>query len=275
MKKLYILFCVLLFSSSNIYAFTWDDCIERYEKAKQFSHNIRLQYNYLKSTKNCLIKFKEALIQNPDPEFTVKAMKSNIVMLDKNINKLIPTYSYPNNSLEQIPKYININTSKPTYNKEYNYFKKYNQCNGVHAQNRIYTAKHCNIENSKNAQYDLSYVETSNTSDLVVSKLDLNKKGVFKYYSMSKEGMFYNTLLQEKNCKFYKAKNELVGMNTTLDLTDLKKEDEIRSTCLAIPSNSGGGVFQDDKLVAIISKTVFDKNRFLYSVVEPIFPIEE
>lgn len=85
--------------------------------------------------------------------------------------------------------------------------------------------------------------------------------------------MFYSILLKEKNCQFYKAKNEPTGLNTTLDLTDLTKEIEIRSNCLAIPSNSGGGVFQDGKLVAIISKTVFNKDEFSYSVVEPIIPL--
>jgi hypothetical protein len=89
---------------------------------------------------------------------------------------------------------------------------------------------------------------------------------------MSREGMFYNILLEEKNCKFYMAKNIPIGFNTTLDYTDLSKKEEIRSNCLAIPSNSGGGVFQDGKLVGIISKTVFNENKFLYSVVEPIIP---
>ena len=61
----------------------------------------------------------------------------------------------------------------------------------------------------------------------------------------------------------------------TLDLTDLTKNSEIRSNCLAIPSNSGGAVFQEGKLVGIISKTVFNKNTFLYSVVEPILVFNE
>ena len=83
--------------------------------------------------------------------------------------------------------------------------------------------------------------------------------------------MFY---YKRKNCRFYKAKNQPSGLNQSFDLTDLVKQEEIRSTCLAIPSNSGGGVFQDGKLVAIISKTVFYKNQFLYSVIEPIIPLK-
>lgn len=78
--------------------------------------------------------------------------------------------------------------------------------------------------------------------------------------------MFYKILLQERDCKFYKAKYIPKGLNTSLDLTDLEKEEEIRSTCLAIPSNSGGGVFQEGHLVGIISKTVFNKNDFFYIV---------
>lgn len=272
MRNIYVILFILLMSINHIYAFTWDDCIEKYEKAKQFSDNTRLSYIYLKSTKNCLIKFKKFLIQNPDPEFTVKAMNNNILMLNKNIDKLLPQYIYPKNSLEEIPKYLHINSSKPILNNEYNYFKRFKDCNGIHANNKIYTAKHCNIEKSINLQFDLNYIETDTISELKTSKLNLEKKGTFKYYSMSKEGMFYNTLLQEKNCKFYKAKNTPTGLNNTLDLSDLVKKNEIRSNCLAIPSNSGGGVFQDEKLVGIISKTVFDKNEFLYSVIEPIFP---
>lgn len=272
MKKLYIVLCILVITSSNIYAFTWDDCIEKYEKAKQFSDNARLSYLYLKSTKSCLIKFKKLLIQNPDPEFTVKAMSDNILMLSENIDKLLPAYQYPKNSLETIPKYLYTNSNIPIYNKEYKYFKKFKECNGIHANDKIYTAKHCNINNSKNIKYDLNYIEASHKSKLEVSKLNLNEKGTFKYYSMSKVGMFYTSLLQERNCNFYKTKNIPVEQTKTLDLTDLSKEYEIRSNCLAIPSNSGGGVFQDGKLVAIISKTVFDKNRFLYSVIEPILP---
>jgi len=270
MRKLYLVFLVLLMNISNVNAFTWDNCIERYKKAKQFSNNIRLSYNYLKSTKNCLIKFKNILIENPDPEFTVKAMNENILMLDKYIIELLPKYSFPNNTLNEIPKVLFNYSSTPIYNKEYNYFKKFKNCNGVHANNKIYTAKHCKVKNSKSLHYDLNYIDTNKTSELEISKLDINKKGTYKYYSMSKEGMFYNTLLEEKNCKFYKAKNELVAISKTLDLTDLTKEYEIRSTCLAIPSNSGGGVFQNGKLVGIISKTVFDKNKFLYSIIEPI-----
>lgn len=272
MRKLCIIFFILLMSTSSLYAFTWDNCIEKYEKAKQFSDNVRLSYIYLKSTKNCLIKFKDFLIQNPDPDFTVKAMSDNISMLDKNINTLIPKYKYPKNTLEHIPKYLGFNSNKPFFNKEYHYFKRFKECNGVHANNKIYTAKHCNIENSKNIQFDLNYIEANTISELKVSKLKLNKLGTFKYYSMSKEGMFYTALLEEKNCKFYKAKNTPSGLNATLDLSDLAKEYEIRSNCLAIPSNSGGGVFQEGDLVGIISKTVFNKSEFLYSVIEPIFP---
>ncbi|WP_216843182.1 hypothetical protein [Halarcobacter ebronensis] len=267
---------ILLMSSTHIYAFTWDECIEKYEKAREFNDYTRLSYIYLKSTKNCLVKFRNFLIQNPDPEFTVKAMSDNIILLEKYMNNLIPNYSFPKNSLEQIPKYLEMNSSKPILNKEYNYFVKFDKsCNGVHAKNRIYTAKHCNIKESKNLHFDLNYIETKDSSKLKVAKLNLNKKGVFKYYSMSKEGMFYDVLLEEKNCKFYKVKNNPTGINLSLDLADLNKKDEIRSTCLAIPSNSGGGVFQDGKLVAIISKTVFSKEKFLYSIVEPILEVDE
>ena len=272
MKKLYIVLSILLITSSNIYAFTWDDCIEKYEKARQFSDNARLSYLYLKSTKSCLIKFKNLLIQNPDPDFTIKAMSKNILMLEKSINKLLPAYKYPENNLETIPKYLYTNENVPVLNEEYKYFKKFKECNGIHANNKIYTAKHCNIENSKNIKYDLNYINANTKSELRISKLNLDKKGTFKYYSMSKVGMFYSSLLQERNCNFYKSKNNIVGQTTKLDLADLSKKDEIRSNCLAIPSNSGGGVFQDGKLVAIISKTVFEKNKFLYSVIEPILP---
>ena len=272
MKKLYIVLSILLITSSNIYAFTWDECIQRYEKARQFSDNVRLSYLYLKSTKTCLIKFKKILEKNPNPEFTVKAMNDNILMLSENIDKLLPSYKYPKNNLETVPKYLYTNSNTPILNKEYKYFKKFKECNGVHANNKIYTAKHCNINNSKNIKHDLNYLEASHKSELQVSKLNLNKKGTFKYYSMSKLGMFYESLLKERNCSFYKFQNKAEGQNTSLDLADLSKKTEIRSNCLAIPSNSGGGVFQDGKLVGIISKTVFDKNRFLYSVIEPILP---
>ncbi len=275
MKKLYVVFFIFLMNISSVYAFTWDECIEKYNKAKQFSENTRLSYIYIKSTRNCLIKFKKLLIQNPNPEFTVKAMSNNIVMLNKYIDELIPHYTSTNNSLKNIPKYLHINSTKPTLNKEYNYFVKFKNCNGVHANNKIYTAKHCKVEDSENIHSDLNIIETKTISKLKTSKLNLNKKGTFKYYSMSKEGMFYNTLLEENNCRFYKAKNSPAGLNTTLDLSDLTKKYEIRSTCLAIPSNSGGGVFQNGQLVAIISKSVFDKNKFLYSVVEPIFPLQD
>lgn len=275
MKKLYVILFVLQMSITQIYAFTWDDCIKRYEKAQQFSDNTRLFYNYLKSTKSCLINFKNSLIKNPDPEFTVKAMNNNIVMLEKYIDELVPSYKFSQNTLEEIPKYLDVYSLNPIKNKEYEYFKKFKNCNGIHARDKIYTAKHCHVENSKNLQFDLNYIKTDRVSKLKISKINLNKKGVFKYYSMSKEGRFYNVLLQEKGCRFYKAKNTPTGLNNTLDLTDLEKKEEIRSTCLAIPSNSGGGVFQDGKLVAIISKTVFQKDRFLYSVVEPIVPLYE
>ncbi len=275
MKKLYLIFFIFLTSINSVYAFTWDECIEKYNKAKQFSENTRLSYIYLKSTRNCLIKFKNFLIQNPNPEFTVKAMNNNILMLNNYIDNLIPQYISEKNSLETIPKYLNINSYKPILNKEYTYFKKFRNCNGVHAKNKIYTAKHCEIENSINVQFDLNYIKTKNISKLKISKLNLNKKGTYRYYSMSKVGMFYNVLLEEKNCKFYKAQNSPKGRNENLDLSDLTKKFEVRSSCLAIPSNSGGGVFQDGKLVAIISKTVFEKNKFLYSVVEPIIAIND
>ncbi len=272
MKKLYLIICVLLLNCNIIYAFTWEDCVERYEKVKQFSDNIRLSYLYLKSTKTCLVKFKTILLQNPNPDFTVEAMNDNINMIDKNIKNLLPKYIHPKNSLLDIPKYININTKKPLINENFAYIKKFKNCNGIHANDKIYTAKHCNIKDSKNLHFDLDYIKTKNNSKLKIGRLDLNKTGVFKYYSMSKAGRFYTTPLKEENCKFYEAKNSMTGLNLTLDLTDLSKKVEIRSTCLAIPSNSGGGVFQNGKLVAIISKTVFNKDRFLYSVVEPIIP---
>lgn len=273
MKKLYLILCALLISSNCIYAFTWDTCLEKYDKARQFSDNTELLYIYLKSTRNCVVKFKSFLIQNPDPEYSVKVMNENIVMLDKNINLLIPNYEFPKNELEEIPKYLNINSQNPIINKDYKYIKKFENCNGIHAENKIYTAKHCRIDKSRNMHFDLNYIEVEKNSNLTVSKLDLKKKDTFKYYSMSKVGMFYNSLLQEKNCEFYEAQNIPTGLNTTLDLTDLTKKIEIRSNCLAIPSNSGGGVFQDGKLVAIISKTVFNKNKFSYSIVEPIIPL--
>ena len=274
MKKLYLILSILFIGITQVYAFTWDECIKKYEKAKQFNDYTRLSYIYLKSTKNCLVKFKDFLIQNPDPEFTVKAMSKNILMLEEYINKILPNYSLTQNSLEQIPKYLNMD-SKPILNKVYDYFIRFDKsCNGVHANNKIYTAKHCKIANSKNIHYDLNYIETKKSSKLKIAKLNIDKKGVFKYYSMSKEGMFYNVLLEEKNCRFYKAQNTPTGVNINLDLTDLEKKEEIRSNCLAIPSNSGGGVFQDGKLVAIISKTVFKKEKFLYSVIEPIFAIK-
>lgn len=271
MRTLFILF-ILFFNVTYVYALKWETCLKKYEKAKQFDDNVRLSYIYLKSTKNCLVKFRDSLIKKPNPDFTVKAMNENILMIDKYINNLIFQYSSANNDLEEIPKYIDTNSDTPVINQDYNYLKRFNHCNGVHASDKIYTARHCNIDNSINLQFDLSYIPTKDISKLKVTKLDITKKGKFKYYSMSKEGMFYNILLEEKNCKFYMAKNIPIGFNTTLDYTDLSKKEEVRSNCLAIPSNSGGGVFQDGKLVGIISKTVFNENKFLYSVVEPIIP---
>ena len=275
MSKIFIIFFALLILSNTIHAYTWDECINKYEKAKRFSDNTRLSYIYLKSTKNCLIKFKDFLVQNPDPEFKIESMNDNILMLDKYIYTLLPRYTFLQNNLEAIPKYLHLDSSKPIINKEYEYFKKFKNCNGVHANNKIYTAKHCKIKDSKNIHFDLSYINTAVRSKLEINKLTLNKVGIFIYYSMSKEGMFYNVLLKEKNCVFYKAPNVLTGLNTSLDYTDLAKKHEIRSNCLAIPSNSGGGVFQEGKLVGIISKTVFNKNTFLYSVVEPILVFEQ
>ena len=270
MKKIVIGTVVLLFYTNLLYAISWDSCIEKYKKAKQFSENTRLMYIYLKSTKTCLKKFKNTLIKTPDPDFTLQAMDNNIDKIDEYISELVPNYILPK-ALEEVPKYIYNNSSIPIFNKEYNHFIKFDKCNGVHAGNKIYTAKHCNIENASHIKYDLSYLDTRTTSKLKTSKIDLEKKGTFKYYSMSKEGMFYKVLLQEDNCKFYKAKVDPKGLNVNLNLADLEKEEEIRSSCIAIPSNSGGGVFQDDKLVGIISKTVFNENQFVYSVIEPIF----
>ena len=274
MRKLYVIFMIILMSSIYSYAFTWDDCIQKYEKAKRFTDHTMLSYTYLKLTKTCLVKFRNFLKHNPNPEFSVKAMNNNIVMLEKNLNKLLPKYHFAN-KIEQIPKYVQVNNTTLEHNKEYGYFKRFENCNGIHAQDKIYTAKHCNIKQSKNMQYDLNYIPAKTTSKLQTAKLSLDKKGTFKYYSMSKVGLFYNVLLKENNCQFYKAKNIPLGQNKSLDLTDLTKKEEIRSNCLAIPSNSGGGVFQEGKLVAIISKTVFKNNEFLYSVIEPIVPIKE
>ena len=273
MKTIFKSVLLLIVSASFLSALSWDSCIQRYNKAKQFSHNIHLSYNYLKSTKQCLIKFKHNLITNPQSEYTIQAMDDNIELLDEYINKLIPTYRFTNNTLTNIPKYLNMQTSHPTLNREYDYFLKFDQCNGVHAGNKIYTAKHCNIKDSITIRDDLSYLKTTTNSTLKTSRLDLSQSGTFKYYSMSKEGMFFNVLLKESNCKFFLNQNIPKGINITLDLADLNKKVEIRSSCLAVPSNSGGGVFQNNKLVAIISKTVFKNNHFLYSVVEPIVPI--
>lgn len=263
-----------LLSTSTIFALSWDDCIGKYNKAKQFSDNTQLMYIYLKSTKMCLTKLKKELELKPNPEFTVEAMTNNIEKLEGYIENTLPTYKFPNNNLEQIPKYLNNNTS-PIENKEYRNFVKYKNCNGVHAGDKIYTAKHCNIKNATNLHFDLSIIPTKTKSNLKTAKINLRKKGTFKYYSMSKVGMFFGTLLKEENCKFTKKRNIPTGVNTTLDLTDLEKKFEIRSNCLAIPSNSGGGVFQDGKLVGVISKTVFNKEQFLYSIVEPIVPISD
>lgn len=270
MKEIYKILFIFLISINSIYALTWEDCLNKYEKVKLFTENTRLSYIYLKATKSCLVKFKNSLINNPNPEFSIKAMNENILMLTENINNLIPQYIFPKNTLEHIPKYLDINKDKPIINKEYLYLKRFKNCNGVHAGNKIFTAKHCKINKSTNLQFDINYIKTKKYSNLKIAKLLIHKKGTFKYYSMSREGMFYNALIQEKNCKFYKAKNTPDGLNTSLDLTSLVKKNEIRSTCLAIPSNSGGGVFQEGKLVAIISKTVFIKNKFSYSVIEPI-----
>jgi len=270
MKKLFTGLIFLLFLTSSLYAITWDSCIEKYKKAKQFSENTKLMYIYLKSTKSCLKKFKKSLVLDPSPEFTIEAMNNNIEKIDTYINELIPNYQFQKISFRQIPKYVDLNAPIPILNKEYDNFIKFKGCNGVHAGDKIYTAKHCDIENSTHVKYDLSYLSSKKVSKLKTSKLDLNKLGSFKYYSMSKEGMFYKVLLQEDNCKFYKAKIVPNGINTSLDLADLEKKEEIRSDCLAIPSNSGGGVFQNDKLVGIISKTVFNNNQFVYSVIEPI-----
>ena len=263
-----------LLSTSTIFTVTWDDCIDRYEKAKQFSDNTHLMYIYLKSTKMCLTRFKKELELNPDPEFTVQAMSNNIEKLEEYIENTLPTYNFPNNTLEQVPRYLNKNNT-PIINAEYNNFIKYKNCNGIHAGNKIYTAKHCNIEDATNLQFDLSVVPAKTISQLEIAKIDLEKKGTFKYYSMSTVGMFFGTLLKEENCKFTKEKNIPKGVNTTLDLADLEKKFEIRSSCLAISSNSGGGVFQDGKLVGIISKTVFNKEEFLYSIIEPVVPIDK
>ena len=273
MKNLYFILFIFSFSSNALFALSFDDCSRKYEKAKQFTQNTRLFYIYLKSTKTCLIKFKNQLIKNPDSSFKVESMNENILMINDYINELIPRYQFLKNTLESIPKYLYLNSENPILNSEYKYFKRFKNCNGIHAYNKIYIAAHCNIVKSINIQYDLSYIKSNTISELKVGKLNLDKIGTFKYYSMSKEGMFYNVLLQERNCKFYKVKNIPSGLNETLDVSDLRKEYEIRSTCLAIASNSGGGVFQDGVLVGIISKTVFNKDEFLYSILEPIFPL--
>jgi len=263
-----ITFFILL--TNVLFAVSWDTCIEKYSKAKKFSNNTRLMYIYLKSTKNCLLKFKDSLKVNPESEFTLEAMDDNIKKINTYLEKLIPNYIHPDSNLEQVPKYIYTQQSIPKFNTDYKHFIKFEKCNGVHAKDKIYTAKHCNIKNSKHLKNDLSYIKSNTISKLQTHKLDLNKTGIFTYYSMSKVGMFYNTLIKERNCKFYEAKVGISAITQSLDLADLNKSTEIRSTCLAIPSNSGGGVFQNNKLVGIISKTVFKNNQFLYSVIEPI-----
>jgi len=266
-----ITFFILL--TNVLFAVSWDTCIEKYSKAKKFSDNTRLMYIYLKSTKNCLLKFKDSLKENPKSEFTLEAMDDNIKKINGYIEELVPHYIHPNSDLEQVPKYIYTQKSIPKFNTEYKHFIRFEKCNGVHAEDKIYTAKHCNIKNSKHIKNDLSYIKSNTISKLETHKLDLNKTGIFKYYSMSREGMFYNALIKEKNCKFYEAKVGISAITQSLDLADLDKSTEIRSNCLAIPSNSGGGVFQDNKLVGIISKTVFKNDIFLYSVVEPIHTV--
>ncbi|WP_421716554.1 hypothetical protein [Arcobacter arenosus] len=266
-----ITFFILL--TNVLFAVSWDTCIEKYSKAKKFSDNTKLMYIYLKSTKNCLLKLKESLKENPKSEFTLEAMDNNIKKINGYMEELIPNYIYPNSNLEQIPKYIYNQQSIPKFNTDYIHFIKFEKCNGIHAEDKIYTAKHCNIENSMHIKNDLSYIKTNTISKLETNKLDLNKSGTFKYYSMSKEGMFYNVLIKEKDCKFYEEKVGISAITQSLDLADLNKKTEIRSNCLAIPSNSGGGVFQDNKLVGIISKTVFKNDIFLYSVIEPIHTV--
>ncbi len=168
MRKIFIIFFALLILANNIHAFTWDECINKYEKAKRFSDNTRLSYLYLKSTKNCLIKFKDFLVQNPSLEFKVESMNENILMLDKYIYTLLPRYTFLQNNLEAIPKYLHLNSSTPIINKEYDYFKKFKNCNGVHANNKVYTAKHCKIKDSRNIHFDLSYIKTNANSKLEI-----------------------------------------------------------------------------------------------------------
>jgi len=275
MKKLYKILVLLLLGSDLLFAMSWDKCIKKYNKAKEFSQNIQLSYYYLKSTRQCLVKFKHLLQLHPNPKFTIKAMDNNIKKINKAISILLPSYNITQNTLVSIPKYLQLNSSIPIVNQEYKYFKRFNNCNGVHAFNKVYTAKHCEVHNAKNIRNDLSYIDANDISDLQIAKLNLNSIGTFKYYSMSKEGMFFNILLKESNCKFFHTENIPTGINSTLDFADLNKKMEIRSTCLAIPSNSGGGVFQNNKLVAIISKTVFKNNQFSYSIVEPIIPFNK
>ena len=79
-----------------------------------------------------------------------------------------------------------------------NIFKRFDNCNGIHAGNLIYTAKHCQVKDSKVLHYDISTLQTKTTSKLQIAKLNLHKRGSFKYYSMSKIGQFFNVLLQEE-----------------------------------------------------------------------------
>lgn len=137
MRKIYIVLCVLLINTSFIYAYTWDDCIDRYKNAKKFQDNTELLYVYLKSTKNCLINFKKSLENNPNPEFTTQAMDNNIEIIDKNIEQIIPKYKYPKNELNHIPMYHDLKELK--YREEYDYIKKFKSCNGIHAKNNLHS----------------------------------------------------------------------------------------------------------------------------------------
>lgn len=56
---------------------------------------------------------------------------------------------------------MNMNSAKPIFHKEYDYFKRFKNCNGVHVDDKIYTAKHCNIKKSINIQFDLNYIKMS------------------------------------------------------------------------------------------------------------------
>lgn len=205
MKKLFLVLTLLIISSHYTYAFTWEKCLERYKEAKEFSDNTQLLYIYLKSTRTCIVKFKNSLIQNPNPEFSIDSMNDNIEMLDENINALIPKYEYPQNTLEEIPKYTNID-EKPTLNEEYGYFKKFKNCNGIHANNKIYTAKHCDVNDSKNSHYDLSYIDVDTTSNLLVSRLDLEKKEHLNTTQCQKKVYISMPFYKKKIASFIKLK---------------------------------------------------------------------